>query len=130
MQSRFSREQLTDVRGNTSHDDLLLAGILNRLAELRVIPSVNLALALDERRIRVHVKDRLGQRAVGSVLGRRREHNRKVEKLANAGVRDHGVVVQGCVEVSGDAVQAILQVEDEQQGVRLVQSLERHSCLN
>ena len=96
----LSKELLTDVRGNTSHDDLLLAGILNRLAELRVIPSVNLALALDERRIRVHVKDRLGQRAVGSVLGRRREHNRKVEKLANAGVRDHGVVVQGRVEVA------------------------------
>ena len=100
MQSRLSREQLTDVRGNASHDDLLLASILNRLADLRVIPSIDLALALDEGRIRVHVKNRLGQRAVGSVLGRCREHNREVEKLADAGVRDHGVVVQGRVEVT------------------------------
>ena len=100
MPRRLNNTSLTDVRGNSSHDDLLLASILNRIAELRVIPSVDFALALDERRIRVHVKDRLGQRAVGSVFGRCREHNREVEKLANTGVRNHGVVVQGRVEVT------------------------------
>jgi hypothetical protein len=100
MKIRLSEKQLTDVGGNASHDDLLLASILNRLAELRVIPSVDLALALDERRIRVHIKDCLGQRAVGAVLGGCREHHWEIEKLADAGVRDHGVVVKRRVEVA------------------------------
>ena len=92
--------QLTDVCRNTSHNHLLLARSLDRLAELRVIPSVDLALALDERRIGVHIKNRLGQRAVGSVLGRCREHHWEIEELADASVRDHGVVVQRRVEVA------------------------------
>jgi len=144
--------QLTDVRRNTSHDNLLLASILNRFAEFRIIPSVHLALALDERCVRVHVENRLGKRAVGTVLSRRREHHRDIEKLAEAGVRDHGVVVQRSVEVAGavsneilllamwcmggwyvyvldlQAEQTILQIEHEEHRVVLVQTLERESC--
>jgi hypothetical protein len=103
MHRSSDEDSLTDVRGNASHDNLLLASILDRLAELRVIPGIDLALTLDERRIRVHIKNRLGQRAVGSVLGRRREHHWEVEELAKAGVRDHGVVVQRRIEVTGTA---------------------------
>lgn len=37
----------------------------------------------------------------------------------------HGVVVERWVEVPSDAIQAILQVEDEEQGVGLVKTFER-----
>lgn len=37
----------------------------------------------------------------------------------------HGVVVERWVKVPSDAIQAILQVEDEEQGVGLVKTFER-----
>lgn len=38
----------------------------------------------------------------------------------------HGVVVERWVKVPSDAIQAILQVEDEEQGVGLVETFKRH----
>jgi hypothetical protein len=123
----LGEDLLTDVRGNASHNNLLLASSLNRLAELRVVPSVDLALALDEGRIGVHVKNRLGQRAVRSILGRRREHHREIEKLANAGVRDHGVVVQRSVEVTSTVRGEVYQLMHGACG-RCVQLVELTGC--
>jgi hypothetical protein len=100
MLCRLSEVRLTDVRRNTSQDDLLLARSLNRFPELRVIPSVDFALTRDDRHIWVHVENGFRQRSVGSGLCRRREHDWKIEQLSKPGVGKHGVVVQGRVEVA------------------------------
>jgi hypothetical protein len=94
---------LTDVRSNPRHDNLLLAGRLDRLTELRVVPRVDFALALNERRVGVHFEDGFWQWAVGALLSGRAHYDGEVEEFADAGVRDHGVVVEGGVEVSGTA---------------------------
>lgn len=59
-------QKLTDVRDDARHDDLRLVGGADGGAELGVVPGVDLALALDERRVGVHVEDLLGQRPVGT----------------------------------------------------------------
>jgi hypothetical protein len=57
---------LTRIRDNAGNDDLGLAGGLDGFAEVLIVPSVDLALALDERRIRIHLEDFVWQGAVGA----------------------------------------------------------------
>jgi len=132
-----------DVSGDAGQNDLLLASRSDCFAELRIVPGIDFALAGNEWRIGVpgparvslclstdrwtsilHVKNRLGQRSIRSLLGRGGQHHRQVEQLANAGMRDHGVVVQRGIEVSRQAVQAVLQVQDDEHGVILVEAQE------
>ena len=54
----------TYVCGNTGDDDLLAAGGLDSLAEVRVVPSINLALTLHEGRGRVHRENLSGDRSI------------------------------------------------------------------
>jgi hypothetical protein len=137
---------LTDIRRNTGQNDLLLASRSDCFAELRVVPSVDFALAGNEWRIWIpgrltltfvnmqtielqstlHIKNRLRQRSVWSLLSRGGQHHRQVEQLSNAGMRDHGVVVQRWIEVSRQTVQAVLQVQDDEHGVVLVEAQEWH----
>jgi len=136
---------LTDVSGDAGQNDLLLASRSDCFAELRIVPGIDFALAGNERCIWVpdrlalafvnmhqptslqsdlHVKNCLRQRSIRSLLGRGGQHHRQVEQLANAGMRDHGVVVQRGIEVSRQAVQAVLQVQDDEHGVILVEAQE------
>jgi hypothetical protein len=59
-------EHVTYIGCDASDDDLLLARGLNGLAEVGVVPGVDLAVALDERRILVHGQDLARKRAVGA----------------------------------------------------------------
>lgn len=54
------------VRHDAGQDHLLLARRLDGLAELGVVPGVDLAVALDDGVVGVHVQDVLGGRAVGA----------------------------------------------------------------
>jgi hypothetical protein len=56
----------TDIGDNTGNDDLLLVGGFDGSPEGRVVPGVDLALALDERRLGVHVENLLWQGTVGA----------------------------------------------------------------
>lgn len=47
--------KLTDVGHDARHDDLRLVCGADGVAELSVVPGVDFALALDERRVWVHV---------------------------------------------------------------------------
>jgi hypothetical protein len=137
-----SRTILTDVRRNASQYDLLLASRFDRFTELGIVPSIDFALAGDERRIRIparstsasvyhlqrlpvlHVEDRLRQRSVWSLLGRSRQYHWQVEQLPKTGMRDHGIVVQRGIEVPRQAIQAVLQVQHDEHGVILVEAQE------
>jgi hypothetical protein len=44
-------------------------------------------------------------------------------------MRDHGVVVQGGIEIPRHAVQSVLQVQDDKHGVVLVEAYERYGCV-
>lgn len=57
---------LTDVGDYTGHDDLRLVGSPDCVAELGVVPGVDLTLALDQGCVGIHVENLLGQRAVGA----------------------------------------------------------------
>lgn len=75
---------------------------------------LDLALALDERRIGVHLENLLGERTVRTLLGRGGHHNREVKELAQLGVREDVLAVKSGIPVTGDLVKADLEVEDEQ----------------
>ncbi len=82
----------TDVGHDAGDDDLGAAGGLDGGAEVGVVPGVDLALALDERRAGVHVADLLGDEAVGAVLGRGGQDDGEVrEGLADGRVGHHVV---------------------------------------
>lgn len=83
---------------------------------------------LDQWRIRIHIQNCLWQRSVRPCLRRRGHDDRQVEQLADAGVGDHGIVVERGVEVAGEAVEAILEVEDEEKGLGLVQTFPGDDC--
>lgn len=131
---------LTDVGDYTGHDDLRLVGGPDGVAELGVVPGVDLALALDQRCVGIHVEYLLGQRAVGAcyglsavggkvttkpgsrlrtsyltLLGRGGHHDGDIKDLSEGRVRDHRVTVQGGVEVSGQVEESLLDVENQEQ---------------
>ena len=56
----------TNVSHDAGNDDLGAVGGLDGGAEVGIVPGVDLALALDERRVGVHVADLLGDGAVGA----------------------------------------------------------------
>lgn len=58
-----------------------------------------------------------------TVLGGGGQDDGEVEDLGQRGVGEHGVAVEGGVEVAGKVEEALLHVDDEQHGVVLVQSL-------
>lgn len=110
---RETLESLTDIRSDTSHNDLLLARRADCLTELRVVPGVDLTLSLDERRIGVLIEDSLGERTIGTLLCRSREDDGNVEEFTYSCVGEHVVVVQCRVEVAGKGVQSDLQIQHE-----------------
>lgn len=71
---------LTRLRDNAGEDDLGLAGGLDGGAELLIVPGVDLALALDERRIRVHVENFPRQGAVGAWTRRVSENDKQTNR--------------------------------------------------
>lgn len=103
-----------DVGGDASDDDLAPPRRADLLPKLGVVPGVDLALALDEGGVWVHVQDLLGQGAVGARLGGGGEDDWEVEELAEGGVGEEVVAVEGGVPVAGDVVEADLEVEDEE----------------
>ena len=54
----------TYVGGDAANDKLLLASSPNGIAEVRVVPGIDLTVALDERRVGVHVGDFLRQGSI------------------------------------------------------------------
>jgi hypothetical protein len=75
---------------------------------------LDFSLALDERSIRVHLQNLLRKRTIGTLLGGSGHDDRKVEELAQGGVRDQVVAVESRVPVASHLVQTDLQVEDEE----------------
>ena len=58
--------QRTYVCRDTSEDHLLLPRGLHGHLEFRVVPSIDLAIALDEWSVRVHLNDFSWERAIGT----------------------------------------------------------------
>lgn len=90
-----SQEHGADLGHDPAEDDLLAAGGLDGGAEFRVVPGVDLAVAFDQRRVRVHLGDFLGEGPVGARLGRRRHDHWEVEDPAEFGVREDVVAELG-----------------------------------
>ena len=57
---------VTYVGGNARKNDLRTVGGNDRVAEVLVVPGVDLSLTLDEGRIRVHVDDLVRDESVGA----------------------------------------------------------------
>lgn len=58
--------KLTDVGDDSGYDELRLAGRLDGLLELSVVPGVHLALASDDLDVGVQVQKLVGERSVGA----------------------------------------------------------------
>jgi hypothetical protein len=56
----------TNIGHNAGNDDLGAVGGLDGVTELLIVPRIDLALTLNERGVRVHLEDLLGQDAVGA----------------------------------------------------------------
>ena len=84
---------------------------------------LDLTLAADKRRVGVHLEHLLGERAVGTSLGRGGENGRKVEELAESGMGHDVLTVESWVPVAGGGVEADLKVENQEEGVVLVKAL-------
>jgi hypothetical protein len=54
------------ISSNTTKNDLLFSRSLDGCTELGIVPGVDLAIALDQRRVLVHFQDLLGQRSIRS----------------------------------------------------------------
>lgn len=59
---------LTDVGHDAADDDLRLVGSDDGLPEVRVVPRVDLAKTLDQRRIGIPLEKFVRQRSVGSYV--------------------------------------------------------------
>ena len=68
----------------------------------------------------------MGEGSVGTGLSGRGHNDRNVEELADGGVGDHVVPVEGVVKVACELVKADLEVEDQEKGVVLVQAFPGH----
>jgi hypothetical protein len=75
---------------------------------------LDFAVALDERSVRVHLQDLIGERTVGTVLGGGGHDDGDVEDLAQSGVGEDVVVVELGVPVIGEVEEADLEVEDDE----------------
>lgn len=107
---------LTNIRDNTTNDNLTPIGGLDGSLELGIIPSADLALSLDQRRIGVQFENLLWQRAVGTLLAAGCEDDGDVEDLAEGRVCHHVAAVQSGVEIAGELVEADLKVQDQEHG--------------
>lgn len=118
-------EDDADVCGDARDDDLLLPRCLHGVAEVLVIPSIDLAVPLDEGGIGMHLDDLLGQRTVGTSLGAGGQDSGQIEDLADSSVSEHIVPVLVGLPVARQVEQPNLVVHDEEGGVVLVDALER-----
>lgn len=141
-----SQEGGADVGGDTGHDDLGSVVRADGLAELLVVPGVDLTLALDKGHVGVHLKDLTSQRTVGAcgsmlvfyagtnshgalaqlrldagvkvvlhtLVGRGGHDDGEIKDLAESGVAKSLVPVKGRVEVTGDLVETLLDINNEQ----------------
>lgn len=71
-----------------------------------------------------HLEDLPRQRSIWTLLRARGHDDGDVEQLTQCRVRNHGVVVKGGIEVAGEGVETVLQVEDEEHTVVLVEAFE------
>lgn len=85
----------------------------NRFRGIKSLP--DLTLAADERRIGVHLEHLLGQRTVGTDIGRCSHDDGEVEDLAQRSVGHDVLLVETGVPVTSRLEETDLQVEDEEQ---------------
>lgn len=78
----------TDISDDPSHDNLRLISSPNRRAKVLAIPCVDFSLAVDERRVRVHVRDLLRDRSVRTRVGAGRYHDGQIEEFRDGRVRN------------------------------------------
>lgn len=115
LSKRKCQKGRADISRNTGHDDLRFVGSLDSISKLLVVPGVDLSLTLHKWRIGVHLKDLLRQRAVGTILGGCRQNHRQIKDLAQGGVSEHLVAVERRVKVPSQAVEANLEIDDQEQ---------------
>lgn len=121
----------TDVRHDTSHDDLPFSCSTDSFTELGIVPGVHFALTLDQRSVGIHVGDQLWERAVRAwyrlipiiappsgggqtLLSRSGHDDRDIKQLPQRRMSDHIVMIQGCIEVASELIEADLKVEDQE----------------
>lgn len=74
---------------------------------------LDFTLAPDQRRVGIHLDHLLGERAVGSGVGRRGEYDGQVEDFTQLSVRHDVLLVEGWVPVTGKLEEADLEIEDK-----------------
>lgn len=117
IRAGISRERaysLTNFSDDTTNDQLLLAKGLDSLAEVRVIPGVDLTLATDEGSVGVHLGDLLEQEAVGATVGGGGQDGRQIKDVANGRVGQHVVAEVVGAEVSNELGQTDLVIDDQE----------------
>lgn len=107
---------LTNIRHNTTDDNLTPIGGLDGSLELGIIPSADLALSLDQRRIGVQFQNLFWQWAVRTLLAAGGQDDGDIEDLAEGRMCHHVAAVQGGVKIAGELVEADLQVQDQEDG--------------
>ena len=122
LQRREGREGYADI-GHHAGDDQLLAGGLDRLDEVLVVPGVDVAGAGDVRGLREHFLEFRHQRAVGAVLEAGGEDGRQVEEPGDVGQCQDVVLELVRAEIADQGEQACLVVDEQHRRIVLVESL-------
>ncbi|MCY1445319.1 hypothetical protein D9M71_618290 [compost metagenome] len=122
-QRRKRRERHAHFRHHTGDDQLFLAGGLDRLDEIFVVPGVDLARASDVRRVRKQCLEFGHQRSVGTGFETGGEDGRQLEVLGQVSQRQHVVLESIRIDVAHQRQQARLMINHQNRGVVLVQTL-------
>lgn len=132
---------LTDFSDDTGYNQLFLAGGLDGGAEFGIVPGVDLALAVDESRVGVHVHDFLEHETVGAGVGGGSEDSGQIEDVAESCMAEDVVAEVVGVVITHDLSEADLGQCREGPGMlldwdlivgfcrwRLESDLQRRSC--
>lgn len=105
--------KLTNFSHDTSDDKLLLASSLDGLAELGVVPGVDLTLTTDGGDIGVHISDLLEHEAVGALVRGGGQNHGEVEELSDGSMGEHVVAEVIHAVVTDDLRKTNLVVDDK-----------------
>ncbi|MNE59397.1 hypothetical protein D3C80_1544860 [compost metagenome] len=123
FQGRQCREGHANLGHHTGDDQLLLAGGLDCLDEVFVVPGIDVARARDVRRVRELLLEFGHQRAIWAVLEAGGEDGRQLEVLGQVRQGQHIVLETVGFDIPYQREQTRLVIHQQYGGVVLVQSL-------
>ena len=109
---------------NPTQNNLLPTRRLDCFSEVRIVPCIYLAIALDERCVGIHLNDLFGEWTVGACFGGGGHDDGEGEEGAELRMREDVVAELGGGVVFDELEEAELVIDDEEEGGGGVEALE------